>query len=94
MSNDLEFDPNKEKINMQKHDGIDFDEANSVLEDPYAQTNVDYGDHNEERYYTIGMSCFGTILVVHWTIRGDNVRIFSARKAEPNQRKHYEQSKR
>ncbi|AWY19800.1 hypothetical protein DQF64_04335 [Moraxella bovis] len=30
---DLEFDPNKEKINIQKHD-IDFDEANLSIRRP------------------------------------------------------------
>lgn len=91
---DLEFDPKKQQINITKHDGIDFEEANSALDDPYAYTKLDYGDYGEERYYTIGLSYFGTLLVVHWTIRDDNVRIFSAHKAEPQQRRDYENRKR
>lgn len=84
----------KQQINIVKHDGIDFEEANSVLNDSYAYTKLDCGDYDEERYYTVGLSYFGTLLVVHWTIREGNVRIFSAHKAEPQQRKEYENRKR
>lgn len=91
---DLEFDPNKQAINIAKHDGIDFAEADSVLDDPYAITTKDYGNHSEQRYLTIGVSDKGRILVVIWTIRDDNIRPISARKANPSQRKDYERQKR
>lgn len=89
--NDLQYDPNKERINIAKHDDIDFTEADSSLDDPYSITARDYGEYNgEQRYMTIGMSYKNRLLVVFWTERQDDVRIISARLAEPNQRKIYE----
>lgn len=93
-NDDLEFDPNKQQTNIKKHDGIDFAEADSVLDDPYALTADEYGDHAEPRYVTIGMSNQGRLLVVIWTIRGDNIRPISARLAQPNQRTRYEKYRR
>lgn len=91
MSNDLQFDPKKEQTNMIKHDGIDFAEADSAINDPYALHTADYGDYDgEERYFTIGLSAKGRLIVVNWTIRDEAFRIISARLCEPHQRKAYE----
>jgi uncharacterized DUF497 family protein len=46
----------------------------------------------EERYLTIGASKVGRILVVAHTDRGTAVRLISARKATPRERRFYEQS--
>lgn len=88
MSDDLEFDPNKQQKNLGKH-GIDFELASSVLDDPYSLTLDDYGSYNEERYFAIGMSEKRQILVVNWTVRGDNLRLISAREASPKQKRDY-----
>lgn len=91
MNDDLEFDPNKQTINQAIHNDIDFEEADSVLDDPLSITNEDYGDYEgEQRYFTLGMSNQYRLLVVIWTIRDENIRIISARLAEPHQRKTYE----
>lgn len=91
MNNDLEFGPNKQTINQSIHNDIDFTEADSVLDDPLSITNVDYGDYDgEQRYFTLGISNQYRVLVVIWTIRDENIRIISARLAEPHQRKTYE----
>lgn len=88
---DLQFDPNKNQTNQVKHNDIDFYEADTVLDDPYALTVDDDGDHDGEmRYFTIGMSAKNRVLIVNWTIRNDDVRIISSRLAEPRQRKQYE----
>lgn len=88
---DLQFDENKEQINKIKHNDIDFTEADSALDDPFAMTTEDYGDYDgEERYFTLGMSEKGRLINISWTIRGDEIRIISARLAEPHQRKNYE----
>lgn len=47
----------------------------------------DFSD--EERYVTIGMDAFGNILIVVYTWRGNTVRIISAWKASPSERKQY-----
>ncbi len=92
-NDDLEFDSNKNEINKLKHDNIDFLEADSVLDDPYALHKVDYGDYDEERYFSIGISNQYRILVINWTIRNNKNRIISARLATANQRKEYAKRK-
>lgn len=95
MSDDLLFDPNKQQINIQKHDDIDFYEANSALNDPYALYERDFGDYNgEEQYFTIGMSDKGRLIIVNWCIFDDKFRIFSSRLCTPSQRKNYEKRRR
>jgi uncharacterized DUF497 family protein len=57
------------------------DEAGLTLED---------NDPDEDRFITIGMDAFGRILVVVYTFRGEVIRIISARRATPRERKQYE----
>ncbi len=94
-NNDLEFDHNKNALNKIKHNDIDFEEAYQALCDDFAITTEDYGDYDgEQRYFSIAMSSKFRILIVNWTIRNDNMRVISARLAEPNQRKIYENRRR
>jgi len=85
---DYEWDPNKAKANLDKH-GVDFADAVTALEDDVAITiEDDYPD--EERFITIGMDALGRILIVVYTWRGGKLRLISARKATPRERKQYE----
>jgi len=86
---DYQWDPNKSRINLRKH-GIAFADAVFVFEDSAAITVED--EHiGEERYITIGMDAENRLLVVVFTWRGDNsIRIISARKTTPSERKQYE----
>ncbi|MEW6355859.1 MAG: BrnT family toxin [Planctomycetota bacterium] len=84
----FEWDDNKEWGNVRKH-GISFADTFAVFEDPHALTLEDFV-RGEERYVTIGMDCFGRILVVVYTWRGENIRIISARKANKSEIKQYE----
>ena len=44
----------------------------------------------EERFVTIGMDALGRILVVVYTWRDERLRLISARKATPRERRQYE----
>jgi len=46
---------------------------------------------DEDRYVIVGQSVQGRLLVVVHTIRGNNIRIISARVATPTERKNYEE---
>jgi uncharacterized protein len=84
-----QWDKNKALTNLNKHD-IDFADAVSVFSDELAVTIFD--DHfEEERFITIGMDLFSRILVVVCTMRDDEVRLISARKASKNERLQYEE---
>jgi uncharacterized protein len=84
------WDQDKAKQNLEKH-GVRFADATLVLDDPYALTVVDDESSSEEmRFVTLGADALGRVLVVVYTYRGEDVRLISARPAEPNERKEYE----
>lgn len=94
MANDLlefEWDSKKAAINLRNH-GISFREASMVFRDAGSFTYDDAAhSHTEQRYVTLGMSDRGRVLVVAHTLRGDRIRIISARKATKSERKLYEE---
>jgi uncharacterized protein len=85
------WDPEKLKANIAKH-GIRFPDAVAVLEDPRALTVADYesDSEGEQRFVTLGYDSKGRILVVVYAWRGDDIRLISAREAEPHEREEYE----
>lgn len=86
----FEWDPRKAAGNLRKH-GVAFEEAVSVFLDPAARTFLD-PDHStfEHREITIGLSTDGRVLFVAHTERSGRLRIISARRAMPRERKQYE----
>lgn len=88
----FDWDANKAANNLQKH-GVTFEEALSVMFDPFAIT-VDDIEHSkrEIREQTIGLSSkFRILLVIHTERDGDMVRIISARRADREEAFAYEE---
>lgn len=83
-----QWDRNKALTNLNKH-GVDFADAVSVFSDELAITIFD-PRFEEERFITIGMDLLSRILVVVYTMRDDEIRLISARKATRNERRQYE----
>lgn len=85
----ITYDPNKNRINRRKH-GVDLADVEGVLFDELALTLED-ADHEEERFVSIGRDSLGRVLVVAYHYRSeDEIRIISARRAEPHERRTYE----
>ena len=84
-----EFDPKKNALNLGKH-GVSLSEGDGVLNDPLAVTVEDPTAEGEQRFVTVGVNTFGSVIVVLWTGRGDDIRLISVRKAEPKERRGYE----
>ena len=87
----FEWNPRKAAHNQKKH-GISFDEAQTVFLDEDAILVGD-PDHSteEDRFLLLGLSSPYRLLVVcHCYRHGDVIRIISARKASPRERKQYE----
>jgi uncharacterized DUF497 family protein len=88
---DIIWDPNKEKINISKHN-VSFEEARTVFYDPKAKVIYD-PDHSieEERFIILGLSKQLNLLVVcHcYEENDDAIRVFSARKATKQETKQY-----
>lgn len=85
----FEWDARKAGANLKKH-RVDFADAATSVEDPFALTARDESSEGEERWVTLGMSAIGDLLVVVWTWRGSVVRLISARSATPRERRQYE----
>ena len=85
----FEWDYKKAESNLSKH-RVDFADAVSVFYDLNAVTLKDTYEE-EQRFISIGIDCFGRVLVVAYTSRGETIRIISARKATKYERRHYEE---
>jgi uncharacterized DUF497 family protein len=85
------WDDRKECENQRKH-GVSFDEAATVFADENARLKHD-PDHSkdEDRFLLLGFSAKLRLLVVVHAYRQDDkeIRIISARKAMPKERKQY-----
>jgi len=85
---EIEFDPAKERLNRKKH-GVGFEEAATCLLDPMALVREDDGSEGEQRFVLLGMSNTARLLVVIYTLRGESVRLISARKPSKREEKSY-----
>lgn len=86
---EFEWDQRKAATNLGKH-GVDFADAALALYDDRALTTRDSGDYDEERLATLGLDALGHLVVVVYTWREERVRVISARRATPTERKRYE----
>ncbi len=88
---EFEWNPAKAAINLEKHD-ISFPEASTVFEDALSVTFPD-PDHSigEEQYVIIGMSDSERLLIVSHTDRESHIRIISARSANRQEKRFYEE---
>ena len=85
---DFEWDDVKAARNRREHN-ITFEMAREVFKDILAIDWDDDGqDDPEERCVTVGMA-ENRLLLVSYTLRGDRIRIISARLAEPYERRRY-----
>ncbi len=85
----FEWDEQKARTNERKH-GVDFADAAAVLEDERGVTIYDeLSAVGEQRFVTLGRDSLGRVVVVAYTWPGPNVRLISARKATPVERRQY-----
>ena len=89
----FEWDPIKDRLNSAKHK-IGFDTARLVFDDPQALSLQDRTVEGEDRWQTLGMIGGVVVVLVAHTYRDKDgeevVRIISARKATPLERRWYE----
>ena len=83
-----QWNRDKAAANLRKH-GIDFADAVLVFSDALAITIPDER-FDEERFVTMGLDGLGRVLVVVYTLRGEEIRVISARKATRQERQQYE----
>ncbi len=93
----FEWDDRKDRANFRKH-GILFEVAQEVFDDPFCLTVADRMVEDEERFWTIGrIESLSVLVVVHTNYvqeEDEVVRIISARRASPRERRFYEETER
>jgi len=92
----FDWDETKNAINLRKH-GIAFEDAVFIFDDPLHISRPDRIVDGEQRWQTVGMANGVLLLIVAHTLEAeddeeDYVRLISARKAEPHERRRYEAS--
>ena len=89
------WDESKDRVNRQNH-GISFETAAQVFQDPQAVSYLDRLLDDEERWHTVGLvGSVTSLLVVHTSEEANDeeeIRIISARKANPRERALYNPS--
>lgn len=91
------WDPAKAESNLRKH-RISFEVASRVFIDPCLLSSQDRIEEGEHRWQTIGLVDAVMVLVVAHAILDDDdgteiIRIISARRAERQERRRYEQER-
>jgi uncharacterized DUF497 family protein len=94
----FEWDEAKNLSNQRKHDGVSFEEAEQVFQDPLHVSVQDRIEGGEQRWQTVGSVQGFVILVVAHTVTEEDadggsveiIRIISARRATPRERRRYE----
>jgi uncharacterized protein len=86
------WDPRKAAANVGKH-GVSFEEAATVFGDPLGRIVADPRHSKaEERFVLLGVSGDEHLLAVMFVDRGEAIRIISARRATPRERRDYEEA--
>ena len=89
------WDEAKSRANRRKH-GISFATAIRVFEDPNAVSYMERVVEGEVRWHTLGLVGGTVVLLVVHTIEEDYdkeiIRVISARKAAPGERRLYDAS--
>jgi len=89
---DFEWDEEKERKNRAVH-GFTFEDAARAFLDPFHEVIFDSRmNYGEERLTVFGM-VQERLLAVTYTVRGETIRIISARKASRHERRQYEDQK-
>jgi uncharacterized DUF497 family protein len=93
---EFDWDPDKERANLRKH-GLSFRQAASVFRDPNQLSRFDERhSEKEDRWITLGIDGAGILrVVVHTFEQVDEnlwrIRIISARKANLDEAKKYDE---
>ena len=94
----FEWNPDKAARNLSRH-RISFETAVRAFADPLALSAQDRVENGERRWQTLGTVEGYLLLLVAHTLRdaaygSEVIRIISARRADPKERRRYEQQNR
>ena len=88
---EFNWDEGKRLSNLTKH-GLDFEDAHWAFTDETFVIEDTRREYGEPRFILYG-PLFGRVVVVAFTVRGDDIRILSMRKANQRERRSYDQKR-
>jgi len=81
------FDPGKDAANIAKH-GVSLSDASKmVLDDAFVVADIRF-DYGEDRFNAYGL-IDEVLHAMTFTLRGDDVRVISLRRARPKELKRF-----
>jgi uncharacterized DUF497 family protein len=83
----IEFDPSKRKATLEAR-GLDMADAGDVFDGKHMTFPDIRFEYGEDRFITVGYLA-GRMVVLAWTLRGENRRIISMRKANEREQKKF-----
>jgi uncharacterized protein len=84
------WDEKKRRRNLEKH-GIDFSDADIIFSRPMLFKQDTRRDYQEARWAALGQ-LQDAVVFLAYTLRGEDVRIISMRRANKKERKIYAQA--
>jgi uncharacterized DUF497 family protein len=85
---EFEWDENKNRQNLEKH-GISFEEAQEIFSGVIFTSIDERDDYDEIREVSIGAIQGVVLVTVAHTERNGKIRLISARKATPKERRQF-----
>ncbi|MBS0560703.1 MAG: BrnT family toxin [Proteobacteria bacterium] len=89
----FEWDDAKAAANWRRH-GVSFEMAREAFRDAFAVEWADLGQDTAEQRFAMLAVCEGRVLFVAYALRGERIRIISARKAVPHEQRRYHEENR
>lgn len=81
------YDPAKRARTLAER-GLDFADADKVFASLLIENPDDRFDYGEERFITVGLLAERMVVVV-WTLRGEDRHVISMRKANEREQRRY-----
>lgn len=85
----FEWDEGNINKNWDKHTVTHFECEEIFFNEPLIVQENKTHSISEERYFALGKTDKGRLLFVVFTIRGDKIRVISARNMNKKERRHY-----
>lgn len=89
---EFEWDRGNIEKNWEKHRVAPTECEQVFLNQPLVVTDDEKHSGHEKRYYALGQTDEQRLLFIVFTIRGEKVRVISARNMNKNERKVYRES--
>jgi uncharacterized DUF497 family protein len=85
----FDWDEGNVDKNWEKHRVTPFECEEVFFNEPLVVSPDESHSHSEERFYALGKTNSGRHLFVVFTIRGEMIRVISARDMSRNERRYY-----